>query len=152
MTLETRLEVQGFTLSEVARQRIDHHLAALDRQLLSHRPAPTAVLVLRAHAAQRLVEATLQVQLGPLGPHVVSHQAAETADRAARLAVADVERQLERRQARQRGEHTFGVPSRREPAASRPHPWRRPRAATSEGERETTKPPATPAESPPPEG
>jgi hypothetical protein len=42
--------------------------------------------------------------------------------------VADVERQLERRLATQRGEPTYGVPSRREPAQLRPHPPSRPGA------------------------
>jgi hypothetical protein len=45
---------------------------------------------------------------------------AETADRAVHLAVRDVERQLERRHATQRGEPTYGVPSRRLPAELRP--------------------------------
>jgi hypothetical protein len=141
MTLKTRLEVQGCALTAVEQQRIEAHLASLDRQLLAHRPDPRAVLVLRRHAAQRQIEANLQVQLGPLGAHVVSHQTAETADRAARLAVADVERQLERRLGSQRGEPTFGVPSRREPAALRPHPPRPPAAATDQTARETAEPP-----------
>jgi ribosomal protein L31E len=132
MPLDTHIEVQGFTLTAVEQRRIDHDLAVLARQGLAHRPAPKAVLVLRQHVAQRQVEANLQVQLGPLGAHVVSHQAAETADRAVRLAVADIERQLERRLASQRGEPSYGVPSRREPAALRPHPLRQPAPAPSE--------------------
>jgi hypothetical protein len=141
MTLKIRLEVQGCTLTAVERQRIEAHLASLDRQLLAHRPDPRAVLVLRRHAAQRQIEANLQVQLGPLGAHLVSHQSAETADRAVRLAVADVERQVERRLGSQRGEATFGVPSRREPAGLRPHPPHLPAAAADQTAHETATPP-----------
>jgi hypothetical protein len=43
--------------------------------------------------------------------------------------VKDIERQLERRHAQQRGEHSFGVPSRRLPRELRPHP---PAAPTEE--------------------
>ena len=71
---------------------------------------------------QRRVTADLRVQLGPLAAHLISHQAAESADLAARLAVEDVERQLERRLAKQRGQPTYSVPSRRLPEALRPHP------------------------------
>jgi hypothetical protein len=67
------------------------------------------------------MEVDLRVQLGPLGAHLVSHQRAGTTAHAVRLAVEDVERQLERRHADQRGEASFGVPSRREPAALRPN-------------------------------
>jgi ribosome-associated translation inhibitor RaiA len=126
MTLETRLEVVGLTLTAAAERRIRHQLRTLDHHFLASRPAPHAVLVLRQHAAQRQVEANLQVQLGPLAGHVVSHQTAETADHAVRLAVADLERQLEHRRAFQQGEPTYGVPSRRLPAHLRPHPFVQP--------------------------
>lgn len=119
MTLDTTLRTHGITLTDAERRRIDHHLAVLDRRL-QHRPSPTAILVLEEHRGRRQIEADLRVQLGPLGDHVVSHQSAETADRAVRLAVEDVERQLERKTAGQRGESTFGVPSRRLPTALRP--------------------------------
>ena len=89
---------------------------------LAHFPAPIATAVLKRHDLQRHTEVSLRVELGPHGGHLVSHQTAETAIHAVRLAVEDVERQLERRLSRQRGEHTFGVPSRRLPKSSRPHP------------------------------
>ena len=63
----------------------------------------------------------LRVQLGPLGPTLTSSQAASTPDRAAHLAIQAVERQLERLVAVQRGEPTYGVPSRRRPGAVRGH-------------------------------
>lgn len=60
------------------------------------------------------------MKLSPLGSHLISHQGAETVDRAVRIAVEDVERQLEREHAMQRGEPSFGVPSRRLPSNLRP--------------------------------
>jgi hypothetical protein len=54
-----------------------------------------------------------RVQLGPLGPTLASSQAAPTPDRAAHLAIQAIERQLERLVAGQRGEPSYGVPSRR---------------------------------------
>ncbi len=121
MATRTRLELEGFTLTDAQERRIRRHLGALEHRL-EKRPEATALLALEEHRARRQVEADLHVRLGPLGPSLVSHQAAETADRAARLAVEDVQRQLERQVARQRGEPTFGVPSRREPARLRPGP------------------------------
>jgi ribosome-associated translation inhibitor RaiA len=124
MALEIKLQLHGLALTGAEERRILRHLHALEQRLV-HRPEPTAELVLRQYGAQRQVRVDLRVQLAPLGPHLVSHQAAETADRAIRLAVEDVERQLERRQAAQRGEPTYGVPSRRLPAELRPHPLAR---------------------------
>ena len=51
---------------------------------------------------------------------MVSHNSGETAEQAARLAIEDVERQLERYMATLRGEPAFGTPSRREPRDLRP--------------------------------
>jgi hypothetical protein len=100
----------------VDEQRIEHQLDALEQRLMHH-PAPIAELVLTGHAMQRRVQADLRIQLSPLGAHVVSHQSAPSTDQAVRLAVEDVERALEHKHADQRGEPSFGVPSRR--------PWRR---------------------------
>ena len=72
------------------------------------------------HGLQRQCEVDLRLQLGPLGPHLVSHQTAETVEAAVRQAVSDIERQLERRLARQRGEPAYGVPSRSLPRQTRP--------------------------------
>lgn len=121
MALQSSVQIKGFELNEAESRRVLHQLEALERRLV-HRPEPSAVLVLKRHAGQRAIEASLRVELGPLGPHLVSHQRAETADHATRLAVEDVERQLERQIAAQRGEPSFGVPSRREPKQERPHP------------------------------
>lgn len=125
MALEIKMTLNGLTLTEVQERRIRRHLARLDRHYLARRPEPKAALVFRHHEAQRRIELNMQVQLGPLGGHVVSHQTAETPEHAVRLAVDDIERQLERLRASQQGQPTYGVPSRRLPKQLRPHPWRR---------------------------
>jgi hypothetical protein len=63
--------------------------------------------------AEREIVASLRVQLGPLGPTLASSQTAPTPDRAAHLAIRAIEHQLERLVAAQRGEPSYGVPSRR---------------------------------------
>ncbi|MBI3965562.1 MAG: HPF/RaiA family ribosome-associated protein [Chloroflexi bacterium] len=121
MTLDVRLETQGLTLSELEEERIRRRLEALERRLVK-RSEPRAVLILRQIGASRQVTVDLRVSLEGRTTQLVAHQAAETADRAVRLALEDIERQLERRQASQRGEPTFGVPSRRLPKELRPNP------------------------------
>lgn len=119
MSLEVKIEVDGLVLTEVETQRIRRSLAALERRLV-HRPEPMAVLALARRAGRREAEAGLRLQLEPLGALLVSHQSAPTAAKAARLAVADIERQLERHVARQRGEASYGTPSRRRVEEGRP--------------------------------
>ena len=121
MALGITLETRDCPLGADEERHIRHQLEMLG-QRLAHFPEPIATAVLKQHDLQRQVEVALRVELGPLGKHLISHQAAETATHAVRLAVEDVERQLERSLSRQRGEHTFGVPSRRLPKADRPHP------------------------------
>lgn len=121
MTMNIVLHHRNFELSPEAETRIRHQLETLGRRVSSF-PDPLADLRLEQHDTQRRVTAELTLQLGPNAQHIVSHQAAETADRAAMLAVVDGERQLERQLASMRNEHTYGVPSRREPEALRPHP------------------------------
>lgn len=123
MTLSTHLDLHGLSLSPVDERRIYAHLHRLERRL-DKRPGPSAVVVLRHHADQRRVEVDLRIELGPLGPTLVSHQAAQTPDLATKRAVEDVERELERLVSEQRGEAAFGLPSRREPRSLRPHPDR----------------------------
>lgn len=119
MSSERIVRVAGVELQPSEQRYIDHQFDLLDRRL-SHYAQPTVVLALTGHPGSRLVEADLRVQLSPLGNHLISKQAAETVDRAVRIAVKDVERQLERRHATQRGEPAYGVPSRRLPASLRP--------------------------------
>jgi ribosome-associated translation inhibitor RaiA len=120
MTGKRSLQISG-AANSIEEQRIRRQLAGLDKRLVHH-PEPSIVLVLDHSPEQRRVEADLRLQLGPLGGHLVSRKAAETADQAVRLAVEAIERQLERRTAGQRGEPTFGVPSRRLPRQLRPNP------------------------------
>jgi ribosome-associated translation inhibitor RaiA len=119
MAMESIIRTHGFRLSAIDEGRIEHHLNRLERRLVHH-PEPSAMLVLTQHRSQRQIEVDLRIELGPLGSHLISHQGAETVDRAVRLAVEDVERQLERHHAQQSGEPTFGVPSRRLPRSLRP--------------------------------
>jgi ribosome-associated translation inhibitor RaiA len=121
MSLSIQVDLQGLTLPGVDQRRMRSHLRSLERRL-KNRPEPAAVLVLREHPDQRRVEADVRVQLGPLGPTLVSHQEAETPDLAIKRAVEDVERELERQVSEQHGDASFGVPSRREPRRLRPHP------------------------------
>ncbi len=119
--METKLELRGVVLTSAQERRIRHQLTKLE-QRLTHRPEPIASLMLSAHLDQRSVEADLRVQLGPLGRHLVSRRTAEMPDEATRLAMEDIARELERQISAQRGEETYGVPSRREPANLRPKP------------------------------
>jgi len=112
MPLETIFKNGDVALTAAEQARIQRHLRALERRL-SHHSEPTAVIALKPHPWQQVIQADLTVQLGHLGQHLVSHQAAKAADVAVRLAVVDVERQLERQLAKQAGDHTYGVPSRR---------------------------------------
>lgn len=119
MTLNTRIHADGFELKPEVNERIEHMLARLDRRL-QHFSEPKAVVRQREEGTPRLTVVDLRVELGSHAGELVSHQRAETADHAMRLALEDVERQLERRLATQRGEPAFGVPSRREPREARP--------------------------------
>ena len=131
MTLMLQLDADGVALSEGDRRRIRRRVRALERRLVHH-PDPLATLVLRPAPGGREVQAALRVRLGPLGRYVVGRCTAAAVAYAVRLAAEDVERQLERRHAVQRGEPTFGVPSRRLPARLRPHPPAAGAAASTE--------------------
>lgn len=121
MTLERRITVRDAQFDPAEEKRITHQLDVLERRL-PHEPEPLADLVVAFNTGQRRFTADLRLQLNPLGTQLVSHQSAETADRAVRLAVDDLKRQLERHHAQQRGESSYGVPSRRLPRSLRPNP------------------------------
>ena len=114
MAMVIRLQTHALTLTEQEEQRIRRQLAHLE-QRLGRYPSPITTLVISAHEAERRITADLRVQLGHLGEHLVAHEDGETAANAARLAVEEVERQIERLHATLAGEATYGVPSRREP-------------------------------------
>jgi ribosome-associated translation inhibitor RaiA len=119
MALTTVFTLRDVSLNDAEKQRIERQLKRLERRL-GHYPEPVAEVTLIEHVAARRFEVDLRVQLGPLGSHLISHQSAETVDRAVHLAVEDVERELERQIAKQRGEHSFGTPSRRRPTWQQP--------------------------------
>jgi ribosome-associated translation inhibitor RaiA len=122
MTLTVNISSQGMQLSPEVERRTERLVHQLDRRLI-HFSEPNAILRLRQQEAQRLISVDLRVDLGSRADSLISHQSADTADHAVRRAVEDVERQLERRLAVQRGEPTFGVPSRRLPKSTRPKPF-----------------------------
>lgn len=107
MTINTQVQVRGFVLNEAEERRIERQLRSLEPRLAGS-PEPVADLILEWHPDQRTVDASLRLRLGHLGGYFVSRTSAETADYAARLAVEDVKRQIERHMARLRGEPEFG--------------------------------------------
>lgn len=121
MTLTVSLSKEGTELTAEAEQRIERMLKQLERRL-AHFPEPKALARLKQQVTQRQITVDLRVELGSHAGELISHQSAGTADHAVRLAVEDIERQLERRLSSQRGEQTYGVPSRRLPKSLRPHP------------------------------
>jgi ribosome-associated translation inhibitor RaiA len=106
-------------LSPETTKRIQHHLDSLDRRLGKFTNATTTVSV-RERATERRYTADIRLAPGVDSVELVSHQSAETPEAASRLAVEDIERQLERFVATLRGESTYGTPSRREPKDLRP--------------------------------
>ena len=121
MALRIALQTHGILLSELEERRIRGQLLGLERRVVNH-PDPEVVVALKAYSERRRFEADVRLSLGPLGRHLISRRTSGTADRAVRLAVTAIERQLEAQHAQQAGEHTFGVPSRRLPKQLRPHP------------------------------
>jgi len=121
MPLDIQLHTGGIDLGADREDKIMRKVHTLDVRLASF-PNPLAIVRLRQHPDQRRVDVDLRVELVPHGASLISHQGAETPDHAIRLAVEDIERQLERRIDQLRGDAAFGVPSRREPRHERPHP------------------------------
>lgn len=119
MTLNVRIHADGFELKPDVQDRFEHMLARLERRL-SHFSEPKAVVRLREEGTPTVTTVDLRIELGSHSGELISHQSAPTADHSMRLAMEDVERQLERRLSSQRGEATYGVPSRREPKSERP--------------------------------
>ena len=106
-------------LSQDSEKRIQRHIAGLERRLVNF---PTALisLTVRDRTTERRHTVDLRVNLGVDGDVLVSHQSGDSAEHATRLAVEDVERQLERYVSGLRGEAAYGTPSRREPRDLRP--------------------------------
>ena len=106
-------------LSPDAEHRIQRHIAGLERRLGKFKN-PQGRLTIKDRPTERRHTADLVLELGVDGVQLVSHDAGESAEHAARLAIEDVERQLERYVATLRGEPAFHEPSRREPKELRP--------------------------------
>jgi len=106
-------------LSPDAEKRIQRHIAGLERRLVNFQN-PQITITIKDRPTERRHTADVRVQLGVDGVELVSHHGGEAAEHAARLAIEDIERQLERYVATLRGEPAFGTPSRREPRDLRP--------------------------------
>jgi ribosome-associated translation inhibitor RaiA len=114
MALTSKVSRDNVSLSPAEEVRLERQLRGLERRL-AHFPEPLVELTLARHEGPRRIDVDLRLRLEPHGRHLISHQSAETADQAVRLAIQDVKRELERQKAAQRGEPSFGVPSRRPP-------------------------------------
>ena len=110
-------------LSPDSEKRIRRHVAGLERRLVKF-ANPLITITIKDRVTERRHTADIRVQLGVDGVELVSHNDGESAEHATRLAIEDVERQLERYMSTLRGEATYGTPSRREPRDLRPgtHP------------------------------
>jgi len=106
-------------LSPDSEKRIQRHIAGLERRLVKF-ANPLITITIKDRVTERRHTADVRVQLGVDGVELVSHNEGESAEHAARLAIEDVQRQLERHVSTLRGESSFGPPSRREPRDLRP--------------------------------
>ena len=106
-------------LSPDSEKRIRRHVAGLERRLVKF-ANPLITITIKDRVTERRHTADIRVQLGVDGVELVSHNDGESAEHATRLAIEDVERQLERYMSTLRGEATYGTPSRREPRDLRP--------------------------------
>lgn len=110
--LTSEFVYKGDPPDDVEVRRIERQVGGLARRVKQY-PGPRLHVVVERFIRQRRVTAETRLQLGPLGPSLVSHQQAETPARAIHAAISDLERQLERHLSKQRGDASFGVPSRR---------------------------------------
>lgn len=106
-------------LNPESEKRILRHIAGLERRLVNFQN-PLITITIKDRPTERRHTADVRVQLGVDGVELVSHQSGEAAEYAAKLAIEDIERQLERYVATLRGEPAYGTPSRREPRDLRP--------------------------------
>ena len=121
MPMEVQLHKRGITLTRLEEERIQRHTKSLEKRIEKF-PDPRLELAIEDQAPPRGVRVDLRLALGPLGGHLISHQEGQAADVAVKAAINDVKRQLERRLSNQRGESSYGVPSRRFPSELRPNP------------------------------
>jgi len=119
MALNTEYRMRGLTLSELEEERIQRQVKSLEKRIEQFRD-PRLEIAFDEQLNPRLVKVDVRLALGPLGGHLVSHQEGPSADTASKAAFTDLKRQLERKLANQRGEASYGVPSRRLPEDLRP--------------------------------
>ncbi len=119
MALNVAYRMRGLTLSRLEEERIERQITSLERRIKNF-PEPRLELDFNQQESPPVVRVGLRLVLGPAGQHLVSHEEGPSADVATKAAFDDVKRQLEKRLASQRGEASFGVPSRRLPTELRP--------------------------------
>lgn len=119
MALNVQYHAHDVTIDPETKARFERLFANLDKRLV-HISEPQATARIREVGNPREFSIDLRVELGSHAGELISHKSAPSADHAMRLAIGDIERQLERRLSVQRGEASFGVPSRRLPKDQRP--------------------------------
>ncbi|MGE3796961.1 MAG: hypothetical protein AB7G88_03890 [Thermomicrobiales bacterium] len=119
MPLNTEYRMRGMTLSRLEEERIQRHVQSLEKRVANF-PDPRLEIAFDEKENPRSVRVDMRLALGPLGGPLVSHQEGPSADTATKAAFSVLMRHVERRVAIQRGEDTYGVPSRRLPADLRP--------------------------------
>ncbi len=120
------VQIRGFQLSDLEARRIERRLRRIYDRLADAESQPRIDLTIEWHPLQRRAKSHLVVREGHLGRQLVASASAGTADQAVRFAAERVERQLARRVAVDRGQPSYGVPSRRFPERSRERYRRRP--------------------------
>ncbi len=121
MPLEVQFHLNHYELGSEEEKQMRRHLERLEKRLQRF-AEPKAIVTIKEFPSQRRITVDVRLEPAPHEREFVSHQAGEDAGQAVRLAVEDLERQLERWFAKLRGEPAYGVPSRREPEELRPHP------------------------------
>lgn len=106
-------------LSPESEHRIQRHLDSLERRLAKF-PTANVLVTIKDKSTERRFTVDILTALGVDGVELISHQSGESAEQAAKLAVEDIERQLERYVSTLKGEAAYGTPSRREPKDLRP--------------------------------
>jgi len=114
MPLTTRITCQNVELSPSEDAYARRLFSSLDRRLQRF-PDPLLEATISPSGAPLQYDVDLRLRLEPHGRHLISHETAETVNLAMKLAVHEVKRQVIRQVAKQSGEPSFGVPSRRLP-------------------------------------
>ncbi|HEY8445707.1 MAG TPA: HPF/RaiA family ribosome-associated protein [Thermomicrobiales bacterium] len=114
MALGVQFHLNNYTLSSAEDKQLRRHLQRLERRLQRFQE-PRVSVTIKEFPPEGKVTVDFRLIPAPRERELISHQAGQNAGQAVRLAVEDIERQLERWFAKMRGEPAYGVPSRREP-------------------------------------